>query len=90
MPFMALVEWLVRWSAVEGCVGSYHRRSLAHPTLVYAAGDKPYMLQVTGVPVDLIDGSPMPHADVLADEQDIPSVDDAYDDSDPPAWEEEE
>lgn len=86
MPFMALAEWLVRWSAVDGCVGSYHRRSLAHPTLVYTAGDKPYMLQVTGVPVDLVDGSPMPHAEVLDEESETHSEGE-YDGSDPPSWE---
>ncbi|WP_425396898.1 hypothetical protein [Aeoliella sp.] len=60
MPFIALAEWLARWSADEGPVGYYHLTSLAHPTLLYFAQGKPYMLQATGTPVGLADGEEMP------------------------------
>ena len=60
MPFPALAEWLAQWVDEVGCGGYYHRRSLCHPTIVYFAQGKPYMLQVTGTPSGLIDGEPFP------------------------------
>src|SRR5690606_34435330 len=60
MPFPALAEWLAQWSNSIGWVGFYHRRSLAHPTMIYFAGGKVYMLQVTGSPVGMTDGETYP------------------------------
>lgn len=60
MPFIALAEWLARWSADEGPVGYYHLTSLAHPTLLYFAQGNPYMLQATGTPMGLADGEEIP------------------------------
>ncbi len=69
MPFPALAEWLSQWAASEGWGGYYHRRSLQHPTMIYFAGGKVYMLQVTGTPVGMIDGEPYPDtADSPAEE----------------------
>jgi hypothetical protein len=62
MPFPALAEWLAQWAISVGWVGYYHRRSLAHPTMIYFAEGKVYMLQVTGSPVGMIDGDPYPDA----------------------------
>ncbi len=60
MPFMALTEWLARWSGTRGPVGYYHQPALANPTLLYFAEGRPYMLQATGTPVGLADGAAMP------------------------------
>lgn len=59
MPFMAVCEWLARWSATRGPVGYYHHVGLPHPTLLYFADGRPYMLQTTGTPVGLADGALM-------------------------------
>lgn len=59
MPFMALCEWLARWSATRAPAGYYHQPSLAHPTLVYFANGKPFMLQATGTPIGMVDGKEM-------------------------------
>lgn len=62
MPFIALCEWLARWSAAQGPVGYYHRAGLDHPTLLYFAAGEAYMLQATGKPVALSSGEAMPDA----------------------------
>ncbi|WP_442484155.1 hypothetical protein [Aeoliella sp. SH292] len=59
MPFMALAEWLARWSAGRGPVGYYHHTALAHPTVLYFAAGKPYMAQATATPIGLADGLAM-------------------------------
>lgn len=68
MPFIALAEWLARWSTVAGPVGYYHLTSLAHPTLLYFSAGKPYMLQATGTPVGLADGKEMTNDEVPDDQ----------------------
>lgn len=59
MPFMALTEWLARWSASSGPVGYYHHTALPHPTLLYFCEGTPYMLQATGTPVSIATGEEM-------------------------------
>lgn len=56
MPFIALAEWLARWSASSGPVGYYRQTALPHPTLLYFAAGAPYMLQATGTPVSISTG----------------------------------
>ena len=74
MPFIALSEWLARWSHGTGPVGYYHLTSLAHPTLLYFSDGKPYMLQATGTPVGLSDGEQMQFTSI--DEEDEEPDDD--------------
>jgi hypothetical protein len=70
MPFPALSEWLAQWALSAGWVGFYHRSSLDHPTMIYFAASKVYMLQVTGSPVGMIDGDPFPELDGPPAEED--------------------
>ena len=60
MPYPALAEWLAERAEADGWAGFYHRRSLQHPTMVYFAQGRPYMLQVTGTPLGMVDGAPYP------------------------------
>ena len=69
MPFPALAEWLAQWAHFDGWAGYYHRRTLDHPTMIYFSGGKPYMLQVTGSPVGMIDGAPYPQPTVQGEDE---------------------